>query len=416
MGKYNKCILIKSISINQFYKGDEDMIIIIRNIKVYKPEPIGIKDVLLMGDKIAAVEDKIDINLNGIVEVKEIDGRGKILVPGFIDCHVHILGGGEGGFSTRTPEASLSDFTTAGVTTVVGTLGTDGIARDMNALIAKAKGLEEEGITTYVYTGSYRLPLKTLTGEIMKDIMFIDKVIGIGELALSDHRSSQPSFEEFIRAAADARVAGMLSGKAGIVNVHLGDGPRKLEYLFRAVEETEIPITQFLPTHINRSPELFQEAIRYAKQGGYIDFTASEDPDFWEEQDGEVRFSKGLRRILDEGIALDNFTLSSDGQGSLPIFNEKKEYVGLGVGKSTSLLIGIKDCVFNENIPLEIALRAVTANPARILRLKGKGRVERNFDADLCLLDEESLDIDTVIAKGRIMVEKKKAVVLGRFE
>ncbi|SDW75872.1 beta-aspartyl-peptidase [Tepidimicrobium xylanilyticum] len=393
------------------------MITIIRNINVYKPEPIGIKDILLMGDKIAAIEDKIHINLNGLVEVKEIDGTGKILVPGFIDCHVHILGGGgEGGFSTRTPEATLSSFTTAGVTTVVGTLGTDGVARDMNALLAKARGLEEEGITTYVYTGSYRLPLNTLTGEIMKDIMFIDKVIGIGEVAISDHRSSQPTFEEFIRAAADARVAGMLSGKAGIVNVHVGDGPRKLEFLFRTIEETEIPITQFLPTHINRNSELFEDAIKYAKMGGYIDFTASEDPELWEEQDGEVSFSKGLKRILEEGIHLDNFTLSSDGQGSLPIFNEKKEFVGIGVGKSISLLVGIKDCVFNENIPLEIAIRAVTCNPAKILKLNGKGRIERYFDADLCILDEKSLDIDMVIAKGKIMVENRKAVVFGTFE
>lgn len=393
------------------------LITIIRNVNVYKPEPIGKRDVLLLGDKIAAVEDKIDIDLNGLVEVEEIDGTGKILTPGFIDCHVHILGGGgEGGFSTRTPEATLTGFTTAGVTTVVGTLGTDGVARDMSALVAKAKGLEEEGITTFVYTGSYRIPVRTLTGDIMKDIMFIDKVIGIGEVAISDHRSSQPTFEEFIRAAADARVAGMLSGKAGIVNIHVGDGKRKLEFLFRAIEETEIPITQFLPTHINRNPELFEDGIKYAKKGGYIDFTASEDPEFWEKHDGEVRFSKGLRRILEEGISLDNFTLTSDGQGSLPIFNERKEYIGLGVGKSTSLLVGIKDCVFNENIPLEIALRAVTCNPARILKLKGKGRIERDFDADLCLLDEKTFDIDTVIAKGRIMVENGKPIVFGTFE
>ncbi len=393
------------------------LITIIRNVNVYKPEPIGKKDVLLLGDKIAAVEDKIDINLNGLVEVMEIDGTDKILVPGFIDCHVHILGGGgEGGFSTRTPEATLTGLTTAGVTTVVGTLGTDGIARDMSALLAKAKGLEEEGVTTFVYTGSYRIPVRTLTGDIMKDIMFIDKVIGIGEVAISDHRSSQPTFEEFIRAAADARVAGMLSGKAGIVNIHVGDGKRKLEFLFRAVGETEIPITQFLPTHINRNPELFEDGIKYAKKGGYIDFTASEDPEFWEKHDGEVRFSKGLRRILEEGISLDNFTLTSDGQGSLPIFNERKEYIGLGVGKSTSLLISIKDCVFNQNIPLEIALRAVTCNPARILKLKGKGRIEKDFDADLCLLDEKTFDIDTVIAKGRIMVENGKPIVFGTFE
>lgn len=392
------------------------MITIIKNANVYKPEHIGIKDVLLIGDKIAAIDEHIVIDVNGAVQVLEINAKGKFLVPGFIDSHVHILGGGgEGGFSTRTPEASLTSLTTSGVTTVVGCLGTDAVARDVSSLLAKARGLDEEGITTYIYTGSYRFPLMTITGEIMKDIMVVDKTIGIGEVAISDHRSSQPTFDEFIRAVADARVGGMLSGKAGIVNIHLGDGQRKIDFLKRAVAETEIPITQFLPTHINRSPELFEECVSYAKNGGYIDFTGSEDPDFWEETDGEVRFSKGLKRLLEEGIDQDNFTLSSDGQGSMPIFNEKKEYIGIGIGKSTSLTIAIKECIFRESIPLEIALRAVTCNPAKILKFKNKGKIEASMDADICLLDE-NLDIDTVIAKGKIMVQDKKPIVYGLFE
>ncbi|MFA7138709.1 MAG: beta-aspartyl-peptidase [Bacteroidales bacterium] len=392
------------------------MITIIKNANVYKPEHIGIKDVLLIGDKIAAIDEHIVIDVNGAVQVLEINAKGKFLVPGFIDSHVHILGGGgEGGFSTRTPEASLTSLTTSGVTTVVGCLGTDAVARDVSSLLAKARGLDEEGITTYIYTGSYRFPLMTITGEIMKDIMVVDKTIGIGEVAISDHRSSQPTFDEFIRAVADARVGGMLSGKAGIVNIHLGDGQRKIDFLKRAVAETEIPITQFLPTHINRSPELFEECVSYAKDGGYIDFTGSENPDFWEETDGEVRFSKGLKRLLEEGIDQDNFTLSSDGQGSMPIFNEKKEYIGIGIGKSTSLTIAIKECIFRESIPLEIALRAVTCNPAKILKFKNKGKIEASMDADICLLDE-NLDIDTVIAKGKIMVQDKKPIVYGLFE
>ncbi|NLJ58969.1 MAG: beta-aspartyl-peptidase, partial [Tissierellia bacterium] len=362
------------------------------------------------------IDDNISLEQNNHIKVTIVDGEGKKLVPGFIDSHVHILGGGgEGGFASRTPEATLSGLTTSGVTTVVGTLGTDGIARDSVSLLAKARALEEEGITTYIYSGSYRLPLRTITGEIMKDIMVVDKVIGIGEVAISDHRSSQPSFEEFIRAVADARVAGMLSGKAGIINIHLGDGKRKIDMLRRALEETEIPITQFLPTHINRSPELFEECVLYAKDGGYIDFTGSEDPDFWEETDGEVRFSKGLKRLLDEGVSIDNYTLSSDGQGSLPIFNEKKEFVGIGVGKSTCLIKAIKECVFKEEIPLEIAIRAITSNPAQILKLNNKGKIEVNLDADLCLLNE-NLDVDTVIAKGKIMVQNKEPIVFGNFE
>ncbi len=392
------------------------MIVIIRNAEVYTPEYAGKKDVLLLGNKIAAVEDHISVEIKGPVEVTEIDAEGKLLVPGFIDSHSHIQGGGgEGGFTTRTPEAVLTDFTTAGVTTVVGCLGTDGVARDIISLLAKARGLDEEGITTYIYTGSYRLPLKTITGEIMKDIMVVDKVIGIGEVAISDHRSSQPTFKEFVRSVSDARVAGMLSGKAGIINVHLGDSKRKIDLIKRAVKETEIPITQFLPTHVNRNQDLFEECVEYAKAGGYIDFTGSDDPDFWEKTDGEVRFSKGLKRLLDAGVNHDNFTISSDGQGSLPIFNEKKEYIGLGVGKSSCLILAIKECIFRENIPLEIAIRALTCNPAKILKLKTKGKIEAGMDADLCLLNKD-IDIDMVIAKGRIMVQNQKPVVFGTFE
>ena len=310
----------------------------------------------------------------------------------------------------------MSQLTSAGVTTVVGCLGTDGEGRDMTALISKAKGLEAEGITTFVYEGSYRLPVKTVTDSIIKDFLTIDKIIGIGEIAVSDHRSSQPTFEEFARATADARVGGMLSGKAGIVNVHLGGGTRKLELLKKVVEETEIPISQFLPTHANRTQELLDACIEFAKNGGTIDFTASEDPDFWEKTDGEVRFSKALKQLLDAGVALDNFTMTSDGQGSLPYFDENNHFIGMGVGSAKSLLVGIKEAVQKENIPLEIALRAITANPARILKLEGKGQIQVGNDADLCILDKETLTIDSVIAKGQIMVKEQEVKVWGTFE
>lgn len=389
---------------------------LIRQIEVYAPDYLGKLDVLLAGNKIIALEENITGGYSEL-EVEEISGEGKLLTPGFIDCHFHILGGGgEGGFQNRTPEVTLSQLTSAGVTTVVGCLGTDGEGRDMIALISKAKGLEAEGITTFVYEGSYRLPVKTVTDSIIKDFLTIDKIIGIGEIAVSDHRSSQPTFEEFARATADARVGGMLSGKAGIVNVHLGGGTRKLELLKKVVEETEIPISQFLPTHANRTQELLDACIEFAKNGGTIDFTASEDPDFWEKTDGEVRFSKALKQLLDAGVALDNFTMTSDGQGSLPYFDENNHFIGMGVGSAKSLLVGIKEAVQKENIPLEIALRAITTNPARILKLEGKGQIQVGNDADLCILDKETLTIDSVIAKGQIMVKEQEVKVWGTFE
>ena len=393
------------------------MVTIIRNAKVYQPEYAGVKDILILGDRIAAVGEHLRADFGGSLEVQEINGEGMAAVPGFIDSHEHIMGGGgEGGFHTRTPEASLGDLIRNGITTVVGCIGTDGVGRDMTALLAKAHALENEGITTYAYTGSYQVPVHTLTDSLMKDIMMLDKVIGVGEVAVSDHRSSQPSFEEFARIAADARVAGMLSRKAGIVNVHLGDSERRLDLIRQVIHETEIPASQFLPTHVNRNEALFEECLDFAAEGGTIDFTGNEDIDYWETICDEVRVCRGIRRLLERGISSDRFTISSDGQVSMPVFNAQGEYQGIGIGKASCLLKEVRECVQKEGIPLETAIKGITCNPASILKLDRKGRIKAGLDADICLLEEGTLKLNTVIAKGQVMVKDGEQKVFGTFE
>ncbi len=387
---------------------------LIKHAHVFAPEDLGIMDVLLGGNRILKIAPELPVEEAYGVEV--IEGKGKALFPGLIDGHVHILGGGgEGGPKTRTPEIVLSDITLGGVTTVVGCLGTDGCTRTMANLLAKARGLEEEGITTYVYTGSYQVPVKTLTGFVMDDIILLDKVVGTGEIALSDHRSSQPTKEEFAKIVADTRVGGILSGKAGLVNIHMGDGKGKLDFLKYILEETQISAANMLPTHINRSRTLMQEGIEYAKDfGGYIDLTTSSDPDFLEPE--EVKASTGFGMALKAGVSSDQITFSSDGQGSLPIFSPDGTFCGLGVGKVTSLYREMRDGVLTEKLPLSVALKPVTINPAKLLKLSQKGRIEEGKDADLVLADENSLKIDTVIAMGKIMVCNGQVLIKGTFE
>ncbi|MDY0093622.1 MAG: beta-aspartyl-peptidase [Candidatus Vecturithrix sp.] len=390
------------------------MFILIQDGEIFAPESLGKKDILLAGQKVAVLEDTIPTGFQ-LPNLQVISAKDNFVVPGFIDSHVHILGGGgEGGFATRTPEITLTDITRAGVTTVVGCLGTDGFGRSLISLLAKARALEEEGVSTYVYVGSYQVPVRTITGRIEDDLMLIDKFIGVGEVAISDHRSSQPTIDEIARIAASARVGGMLSGKAGIVNIHLGDGARKLAFLEEIVAKTEIPITQFLPTHINRNPDLFDQGIEYANRGGYVDLTASTTPQSLRE--GEVKCSHGLKIMLERGVSSENITFSSDGQGSLPEFNAKGEFLGLGVGSCQSLFEEFRDAVLEDQIDLSIALKIVTSNPASILKLSHKGRVRVGFDADLILLDKETLAIDSVIAKGQPMILHKEILHKGTFE
>jgi beta-aspartyl-dipeptidase (metallo-type) len=253
---------------------EETMLTLIRGGALFCPEPQGEKDILVAGGKVVAIDEPGRIEVRGPA-VEIVDARGKSILPGLIDPHVHILGGGgEGGPATRAPEIRVEEIIASGVTTVIGCLGTDAVTRHLESLLAKAGSLEAEGITVYAFAGSYEIPLKTVTGSLRSDLVLIDKIIGAGEVAISDHRSSQPTFEEIARLAADCRVGGMLGGKAGVLHLHLGDGPRRLDFLFRLIAETEIPATQVIPTHVNRNPELFAESVRWALAGGTIDLTA----------------------------------------------------------------------------------------------------------------------------------------------
>ncbi|MCE5281556.1 MAG: beta-aspartyl-peptidase [Deltaproteobacteria bacterium] len=388
---------------------------IIEGAEVFAPEPMGVKNVLIAGDRIACIQSEPFALGLGADVVEIVDGRGKRLVPGFIDGHVHILGGGgEGGYASRTPEIMLSDIIMGGVTTVVGCLGTDGITRTMANLVAKARGLEAEGITTRIYTGAYQVPVPTLTGSVMDDIVLIDKVVGVGEVALSDHRSSQPTFEEIARITAAARVGGMLSGKAGVVNVHLGDGERMLSIIERIIAETEIPARHFVPTHVNRNSRLFRAAAAYAKQDGgrgrYIDLTSSSAAD-----DPGLSCGAALKSLLEAGVPIGSISFSSDGQGSLPVFSQANEYIGLGVGKVDTLFDEVRKAVRDHGVPLQEAIRVITTTPAGYLKLPGKGVIQAGADADLVLLDA-GLGIHTVMAMGQIMMGEGEIKRFGTFE
>lgn len=390
------------------------MLSIIKGCNVYAPKHLGIKDVLLAGGKIEGIYDELNIE-NDLIDIEIINGKDKLLFPGFIDCHVHVIGGGgEGGYNTRTPEIQLSSLTEAGITSVVGCIGTDGECRSMKSLVAKTKALKEEGISAYCYTGSYEVPVKTLTDSIKSDLMLVEEIIGVGEIALSDHRSSQPSFDNFVNLVAQSRVGGLLSNKSGIINVHLGEGTRRLNYLFDLIDKTEIPSTQLLPTHINRNKDLFEMGLEYVKKGGFIDLTTSCDLDHLEK--GELRAGDALKKIIDEKLPIEHITFSSDGNGSMPKFDEEGHLKGLGICSVSTLYREVKFAIKEQNVSIEEAIKVITSNVAEILRLKDKGTIERGKDADLVMVDEESLDVDMVFAKGKRMVEDGKALIKGTFE
>ena len=383
---------------------------LITNASVNAPEPLGIRHLLVCAGKIAWIGEQVP-QLDDALDVEVTDLDGARLVPGFIDAHTHLTGGGgEAGPSTRVPPLALSHITRAGVTSVVGLLGTDDLTRTTQNLVSQVAGLREEGLSAWCYTGGYHVPVTTLTGSVRGDIVNLEPVIGVGEVAISDHRSSQPTRDEILRLASEAHVAGLMTGKAGIVHFHLGDGERGLSMIRECLEISEIPPRVFNPTHVNRNKPLFEEACELSSLGCNVDLTAfPADPSDtgWSAEDAVQRF---LERDLDRR----RLTISSDGGGCLPRFDEQGQLVKMGFASCQAMADCFKK-LLDRDLPLETVLPFLTSNVANLLKLPHKGRISRGCDADLLVVDRHHR-IDSVMARGVWHVKNGGQLLSGLFE
>jgi beta-aspartyl-dipeptidase (metallo-type) len=386
------------------------MLKLIKNADIYAPASLGIGHLVIGAEQILYAGSELP-DVDEILLGETIDLEGAPLIPGLIDCHVHVTGGGgEDGFSTQAPAVPLSRFTRNGVTSVVGLLGTDDLTRSTANLLARTRALREEGLSAWCWTGGYHVPPSTLTGSVGKDIVNVDCIIGLGELAISDHRSSQPSFDELARLASEVHVAGLLSRKAGVLHLHLGDGPRGLELVRRLLNETELPPRVFHPTHVNRRKELFEEACSLSRQKLSIDVTAfpvEEGEDAWSAADAWEHYHEAA-------CPASRLTISSDGGGCLPVFDDNGIMTKMDFATSAGLPDTLRELAVRGH-GLDSILPSMTSNVAHLLKLKGKGRIAAGADADLVCLDAENR-VRHVMARGQWMVQDHSPVVQGLFD
>lgn len=353
------------------------MVTLIENGEIYGPMPQGRASVLLIEDRIAKIGEVNRASVEALgLELAVIDASGCVVTPGFIDPHEHLLGGsGEAGFSTQTPEIWLSEIVSAGITTVVGCIGVDTTTKTLPGLLAKVKGLREEGITAHMWTGGYDVPPTSLTGSVREDILFVEEIIGIGEVAISDVRATDTSLEQVARVVKDSYIGGLLSGKSGVTHFHVGEGKHRLAPLRQLLDEErfEIEAAWLYPTHVERSEALMDEAIDLTRRGGTIDVDIAEED-----------LAKWVSYYLEHGGDPGRITASSDA----------------GIPSPHMLYEQICQCVVVHKVPLELALALVTANTARVLKLARKGTLAPGNDADVLILERNDLRIKHVIARG----------------
>ena len=375
--------------------------VLVKNARLFAPTPPteGVVDILMVGDRVAALGPGLSIP-GFAAEATELDAGGRIAIPGLIDQHAHIAGGGgEGGPLYRTPEMPGADLARAGITTVVGVLGTDGVTRSVQGLLAKARSLWAEHVRAYVYTGAYQVPTRTVTDTPRSDLILIDLVVGVGEVAVSDQRGSHPSVRQLAELSGEARVGGLLGGKAGVLHVHVGDGPGGLEPLERVVASADVPLDTLVPTHLNRSQVLVDQAIRWARAGGWVDFTSGIRPDSQDRLG--VSAHDAWQRVRAAGVPMARVSFSSDAQGSAPLFDEAGHLVGVGIGRAASLLEEVLALV-DAGVPWPEALAPATTVPAAILHLGAQGRVQPGGPADVAVLDGRR--VWHLVSRGQVLV------------
>lgn len=379
------------------------MLVLVKNGEVYAPAYRGKKDLLICMDKIVSLYPNGGFVLKEIPDtVQIIDADKLIVVPGFIDQHMHFLGGGgKLGYYSRAGMVQYKDIIRFGVTTAISSLGVDSYLKSVSELLIRARELESHGLSTYILTGGFLIPPKSITDSIYNDLLYIDKVVGVGEIGLSDGYSSQPTAEEIIRIAANTKAAGAMSEKAGLVLIHIGSGEKGLDLIRKVIKETDLSIEQFIITHVNRSMHLLEEAIDFARSGGKIDITTGISPELGIE--GSISPSDALKFVIENSASIKNVTLSSDSGGfrSVDDKNQKIESVLLS---AETLLKTIKQCVKEENIEMSEALQTITSNVAENWKFKKKGQINPTMDADLVFLDHD-FNIKRVMSRGEIVFE-----------
>lgn len=377
---------------------------LIKNIHLYTPDDMGMSDILVCGEKIAAIGR--DLAPTGIT-VNVIDGGGMTAMPGLIDQHVHIIGGGgQTGYFSLAPEVPLSKLIECGTTTVVGLLGTDGFVKTLPQLYAKTKALCQDGISAYMLTGYYGLPTPTLTGSIANDLIFIDKVIGC-KIALSDDRSSHPTRQELLRIIQQVRLGGFTGAKGGVMHVHLGALPSGISELLDIAREFPSLTGYISPTHMGRTHDLFLQGIEFARLGGIIDIST-----------GGTKYCEPYLSVLeglDAGISIDNMTFSSDGNAGVRRKNPETGEDTYRIAPLDKNLEQTIRLITDGGLTPDKAFRLITVNPARNMKLNGKGKVSVGADADLTLFDD-AWNLQCVFARGHMMMRDGAIIKKGNFE
>ena len=353
---------------------------------------------LVHGEKIAAVDAPPD------PDCQVVDLSGKMLVPGFLDIHTHGGGGVDVNAADGAGFAAVSRFFAAqGTTGWLCSILTDSEERTLRA-IAQARAAMDAPVRGARLLGIH------LEGPFLspdyKGAM-PEHLLRAGDAALfRRYQDAAGGSVRYVTVAPEVPGAVDMIGEVGRrVTVAIGHSGADYETAVRAIDAGAKACT-----HTFNAMALFHQH-RPAIMGAVL-----ERPVFCEAIcDGRHLHPGTVRMLLackgwDKVVAVTDSIQAAglpDGQYKLGV-NDVVVRDGdavladTGVRAGSTLTTGqaLKNLVRFTGESVERVLPLLTANPARLIGLEGKGAIAPGMDADLVVLDH-ALDVRATYAAGQ---------------
>ncbi len=352
---------------------------------------IEASDILINDGKIQTVgrnlTDEADFN---------VDANGQWCLPGFIDCHTHLVYGGNRAkeFSQRLQGVSYEAISKQGggiKSTVRATRAVDEKTL-LSQTLRRARRLAEEGVTTVEIKSGYGLDKDT-------EIRMLDVAKKVGELAnmtvqrtfLGAHAlppDSDLSADEYIDFVCHTMIPYVAEHQmADAVDVfceRVGFNLAQTERVFAAAKQYNLKIKG----HVEQLSDS-KGALTAAKYGAL----SVDHVEYLAEADIPELAKSGTVAVLLPGA----FYYLKETQLP-PIEAFRKQHVAMAISTDmnpgTSPIASLLTCANMACVLFGLttseALTGITTHAAKALGLTTKGQIKSGFDADLCLWDIDS--------------------------
>lgn len=373
------------------------------------------RDLLLRDGRVAAVE--MPGALKDVRAAETIDASGCIVAPGFIDVHVHLREPGQTykeSIATGTAAAAAGGFTS--VVAMPNTVPVNDSVAGLEWMLDEARGS---------VVRLFAMPAATM-GSMGAELSNFSALRKAGAVGFTD--DGKPVLEDDVmrpalvsaarlgvpvsQHAEDTRLTGGCSMNAGAVAFRLGLRGMAVEAEARIVERDirllrEIEKAEGLRPHLHVqhvSTARAMEAIRAAKREG-LHVTCEVAPHHFTLTDEAVgnydthaKMNPPLRTEADRAAMVAGLmdgtadTIATDHAPHAAHEKEQEfERAPNGItGLETALGLALRILHRGQGMPLTRVVELMSANPARVVSLEGRGSLRVGSYADVVLFDPDA--------------------------